>query len=232
MEKLKIHFTTKPFLAEIILPQYNFDLLQDALCTQTDWKRYSLHAHLTHFPGERHNFLYPFRLKPPGMNNIDLCQAYLAELKAESAATRKCLERIPDSVYSFKPHEKSMEMGYLTLLVAEIPKWISSMIKDSIIDFATYTHFKLSTTEKLLEHYDENIQGAMAALTSASENDLKKPFELKSNGKLLFSAPMAESIGSTLNHWVHHRGQLTVYMRLKDIAVPSIYGPSADEKTY
>ena len=82
------------------------------------------------------------------MDAKERCKTYLDELRFESVSTRKCLERIPESVYGFKPHARSMEMGYLTLLVAEIPKWITIMIKASIIDFATYEHFKLSTAEK------------------------------------------------------------------------------------
>ena len=166
------------------------------------------------------------------MDNATLCQYYLNELKAESISTRKCLERIPESTYDFKPHEKSMQMGYLTLLVAEIPKWIAATIDDSVIDFATFKHFQLSNTAALLQHFDDNLQAAINALTHVTEEKLSKPFELKSNGQLLFSSPKLESIGSTLNHWVHHRGQLTVYMRLNDIAVPSIYGPSADDRQF
>lgn len=166
------------------------------------------------------------------MDPIELCEVFATELKTEAFATRKCLERIPESVYKFKPHEKSMEMGYLTLLVAEIPKWIQSMIEDSIINFATYQHFQLSTADKLLAHYDENLAGAINALQTITSESLQKDFELREGDKLLFKAAKLESIGSTINHWVHHRGQLTVYMRLNDIAVPSIYGPSADEKGY
>lgn len=166
------------------------------------------------------------------MDGKQLCEVYLNEVKAESVATRKCLERIPESVYKFKPHEKSMEMGYLTLLVAEIPKWIRDMIEESVINFVNYKHFELSTTDKLLAHYDENLAGAIRSLSSITEKSLQTPFELKNGEQLLFSAPKLESISSTINHWVHHRGQLTVYMRLNEIAVPSIYGPSADEKGY
>lgn len=166
------------------------------------------------------------------MDNKTVCEYYLSELKAESVSTRKCLERIPESTYGFKPHEKSMEMGYLTLLVAEIPKWIASTIEESVIDFATYPHFQLSTTAALLQHYEENLQAAINALTNITDEKLSKPFELKNSGQLLYSSPKLESIGSSLNHWVHHRGQLTVYMRLNNIAVPSIYGPSADERIF
>ena len=166
------------------------------------------------------------------MDNKTLCQYYLSELNAESIATRKCLERIPESTYDFKPHPKSMAMGVLTLLVAEIPKWIASTIEDSVIDLATYDHFQLSDTAGLLQHFEDSLQAAGNSLKNITDEQLSKPFELKHSGQLLFSSPKLESIGSTLNHWVHHRGQLTVYMRLNEIAVPSIYGPSADERKF
>jgi uncharacterized damage-inducible protein DinB len=164
------------------------------------------------------------------MNYKDLAAHYQEEIKAESVSTHKCLERIPESTYSFKPHERSMEMGYLVLLVAEIPKWISSIIIDSVIDFATYPHFKLSNTAAMLQHYEENLKGALGALENITEDQLKKDFELRNSGQVLISSPKLKIVGETINHWVHHRGQLTVYMRLNDIAVPSIYGPSADDR--
>lgn len=166
------------------------------------------------------------------MNGRELCQVYLNEIKAESPATRHCLERIPDSTFKFKPHEKSMEMGYLIQLVAEIPKWIKDMVEQSVIDFVSYEHIPLSAGNELLEHYDNAVKGAIDALANVDEESLQIPFELKNNGQLLWEAPKLEAIGSTINHWVHHRGQLTVYMRLNNIAVPSIYGPSADEKRF
>lgn len=166
------------------------------------------------------------------MDYKTLCDYYLNEIKAESVATRKCLERIPDSNYDYKPHEKSMALGYLTLLVADIPRWVTYIIKETIIDFATFPQFKLSSTNALLQHYDNNVKEATDALKNIKEEQLKDPFELKNNGELLYSQPKLEAIGSTINHWVHHRGQLTVYMRLNDILVPSIYGPSADERKF
>jgi len=158
---------------------------------------------------------------------------YLAELEAEARATRKCLERIPETLYDWKPHEKSMSMGYLVLLVAEIPKWITYIIEVSEIDYSTFPHFKSKTTADLVTHYDENIEGAKNALKKVTDQELLSgTFSLKSNGQLIFTSPKKENVGSTLNHWVHHRGQLTVYMRLNNIAVPSIYGPSADDKGF
>lgn len=166
------------------------------------------------------------------MNNYSYAEAFLKELNAEIPATRKCLERIPANLFTWKPHERSMSLGYLSLLVAEIPKWISVSIEQNEIDFATFKHFQPATTQELVNHFHENIQGAKKALQNATEEIFSKDFVLKAQDKILFSQPLIESIPSTLNHWVHHRGQLTVFMRLNDIPVPSIYGPSADDNQF
>jgi uncharacterized damage-inducible protein DinB len=165
------------------------------------------------------------------MNNF-LANLYLKEIEAEAAASRKCLERIPGDLYGYKPHEKSMVMGYLTLLVAEVPMWISSMVEGSEIDFATFKHEEAKTAEEMVNLFDRYIEGAKKALGAISDEALDETFYLKSNGQVLMSMPKKEFIGSTINHWVHHRGQLTVYMRLNDIPVPAIYGPSADEQGF
>ena len=166
------------------------------------------------------------------MNDNTFANAFLQELVAEAIATRKCLERIPVDIFDWKPHEKSMTLGYLALLVAEIPKWITYMLEKSEIDFATFGHFKPKTTSELVSHFDENLQGAKIALQKVTDDELSELFFLKNHGQVLFSSPKKENVGSTINHLVHHRGQLTVYMRLNNIAVPSIYGPSADDKNY
>ncbi len=165
------------------------------------------------------------------MNNT-IAQAYLKELMAENRATRRCLESIPETLFEYKPHPKSMNLGYLALLVAEIPLWIKHMIVDGEIDFVTFKHFNPKITLELVAHYDENIEAAKQALQNVTDEDLQSSFSLKANGQLLYSSRKIVDIGTTLNHWVHHRGQLTVYMRLNDIAVPSIYGPSADDKSF
>ena len=158
--------------------------------------------------------------------------AFLKEIENESAATKKCLERIPETLFEYKPHPKSMKLGYLALLVAEIPLWIKYMVETGEIDFVTFPHFKPKTTQELVNHLDENLAGAKTALQNVSDDDLQKTFTLKANGQVIYTAPKIQDIGTTINHWVHHRGQLTVYMRLNDIAVPSIYGPSADDKNF
>ena len=166
------------------------------------------------------------------MEYKQLTEFFQQEIKAEDVATRKCLERIPESIYGFKPHERSMELGHLAQLVSDIPRWVSSMIIDTIIDFATYPQFKLSDTAALLKHYDNNLKGALDALKNITTDQLKEEFSLRKSGEVLYSQPKLKAIGEAVNHWVHHRGQLTVYMRLNEIAVPSIYGPSADDKGF
>lgn len=166
------------------------------------------------------------------MSEIIFGIEYLKELEAESKATRKCLERVPETLFNWKPHEKSMNLGYLSLLVAEIPKWIAYMIEKSEIDFAAFEHFKPKTTADLITHYDENIKRSKNALQNVTNEEMAKPFFLKNNGQTVFSSPKKDNVMMSINHWVHHRGQLTVYLRLNDIAVPSIYGPSADDKGF
>jgi uncharacterized damage-inducible protein DinB len=125
-----------------------------------------------------------------------------------------------------------MNMGYLALLVAEIPLWIKHMIVDSEIDFVTFKHFTPKTTVELVNHFEENMEAAKQALQNSTDEELQSSFTLKANGQVLYTSPKINDISTTLNHWVHHRGQLTVYMRLNDIPVPSIYGPSADDKSF
>lgn len=166
------------------------------------------------------------------MSDNSIGKEFSKELQSEVRATRRCLEGIPDKLYKYKPHEKSMELGYLALLVADMPRWIIEMIEKSVIDLATYQRFELSTPDALLKYFDDNIAGAKRTLEAVSNKDLDGIFELKVGGKVVMSSSKKISVRQTINHWVHHRGQLTVYMRLNDIPVPSIYGPSADERTF
>lgn len=165
------------------------------------------------------------------MNNI-LTTAYIKEMQAEYTATKKCLERIPVNLYEYKPHPKSMSLGYLALLVAEIPLWISTAITKGVIDFTTFRHFEPGTSQALLEHFENNFESAIVALQQTTDEALEGFFVLRNGETELIRQTKKECISSSINHWVHHRGQLTVYMRLNDILVPSIYGPSADEKAF
>lgn len=166
------------------------------------------------------------------MNDLQFAQQYAKELESEAPATQKCFERIPPELFGWKPHEKSMELGYLTLLVAEIPLWIAYIAKYADIDLATFKHIQPKSTQEVVDHFHNNLNEANEALLAVSEGTLDKPFYLKANGNILLTSTKKEQIESSINHMVHHRGQLTVYMRLNDIAVPSIYGPSADDKSF
>jgi len=166
------------------------------------------------------------------MKEINFGIEYLKELEAEAGATRKCLERVPEKLYDWKPHDRSMAMGYLVHLIAAMPKWITHMVEKSEIDLGTFERFQAKNTDELVRYFDENIKGAKNILQRATNKDLEGLFYLKNSGQVIFSSPIGENISSTINHMVHHRGQLTVYLRLNDLPVPSIYGPSADDKAF
>lgn len=157
---------------------------------------------------------------------------FLNDLGAEAPASRNCLTRIPEKLFDWQPHEKSMKMGYLALLVAEIPLWITEMVEKGEINFATFKHIEAKKTADMVAHLDANMNHARKVLPTVSDKSLEGPFLLKSGDTVLISSTKKEMIGPTIRHWVHHRGQLTVYMRLNNIPVPSIYGPSADDKRF
>jgi uncharacterized damage-inducible protein DinB len=159
-------------------------------------------------------------------------QGYIQELNIETRASRKCLERIPESLFEYKPHPKSMNLGYLSVLVAAIPLWIKYMVTAGEIDLSTFERFTPSTNADLVKYFDDNVKAATNALEKTTDEELQSLFSLKMNGNVVYQSPKIIDVGVTLNHWVHHRGQLTVYMRLNDIAVPSIYGPSADDQNF
>ena len=161
-----------------------------------------------------------------------IAQEFLRELEAEAAATRKCLEQVPMDKSDYKPHERSMELGYLALLVADIPRWIHDIIDKGEIDLAAYEQTNVSSAAELVAHFDSVMEKARASLGGFSEDMLGQPFDLKRDGSLLYSTTKLESVSQSINHMVHHRGQLTVYLRLNDRTVPSIYGPSADDRSF
>ena len=166
------------------------------------------------------------------MENNILAKQFLRELEAEVSASRKCLERVPENLFSWKPHEKSMNMGYLALIVAEIPRWVSTAIEMGEINFATYKTATTKNAAELVAEFDKNMEGARKTLGTTSDEMLTEMFQLKMGDKILMSDTKGDTVSSSINHLVHHRGQLTVYMRLNGIPVPSIYGPSADDKTF
>jgi uncharacterized damage-inducible protein DinB len=165
------------------------------------------------------------------MSNI-LSSELLRELEEEAPASLKCLERIPAELFDWKPHEKSMKMGSLAFIVADIPRWITNMIKAGEIDFGKDKHDEPKTTEDLIKFHNEHMKSARNYLQKMSDEDLQQQFQLKFNGQVLYTATKLINISSSIRHLAHHRGQLTVYMKLKNIKVPSIYGPSGDEQAF
>ena len=157
-----------------------------------------------------------------------IADEYLRELESEERATRECLAEVPMDQPKYKPHEKSMELGYLAILTGDIPRWIQYIIEENLVDFETYPQNHPATADELVAMFDENMDLARRALKSLKDEELSKEFQLKHGEKLLMATPVGESISSAINHMVHHRGQLTVYLKLLDKKIPSIYGPSAD----
>lgn len=163
---------------------------------------------------------------------MSISQSLLPEYDHEMASTRRALERITPDKFGWKPHEKSMTLGRLASHLAELPGWVKTTLTTDELDFGNggYQPFNAETTEQLLELFDKNVAEGRAALEAASDEDLFKPWALRNGDHVIFKLPRAAVLRSfTLSHVIHHRGQLTVYMRLTGIPVPSIYGPSADE---
>lgn len=167
---------------------------------------------------------------------MKLTDLYLAELEREAPASRLALERVPDGRFDWKPHEKSMPLGYLATLVATMPGWIEMMVIRDELDIAPkdpsgYRTPELRTSRELVEAFDSGFAKGHAALRATNDEHLMNPWKLLAGGRLVQEQPRYLAIGDgVLNHWVHHRGQLTVYLRLNDVPVPSIYGPTADEQ--
>ncbi len=153
----------------------------------------------------------------------------LEEFDKEMASTRKLLERVPTEKGRWKPHEKSFALGHLTQLISVMPGWIASTLRQPHIDLAAGDGYSFEPTDALLRVFDQNVQQAREALGSVVGPSLREPWSLKHGERVLFTAPRGEVVREHLNHLIHHRGQLTVYLRLVDVPLPSIYGPTADE---
>ncbi len=166
---------------------------------------------------------------------MGLSEALLPEFDHEMANTRKTLERVPDDKMGWKPHEKSFAMGPLANHIAFLPAWAVHTVNDESIDIAPPGEPPLKTPqsgscEEILAVFDDRVAAARAAIASASDEHLFKAWTLLHGGKSVFSLPRIAVLRSfVLNHIIHHRAQLGVYLRMNDIPVPSIYGPSADE---
>ena len=153
----------------------------------------------------------------------------LQEFDKEMALTRKLLERVPTEKGRWKPHVKSFALGHLTQLISLMPGWIANTLREPHIDLATAAGYSFEPTDVLLRVFDRNVQQAREALASVVGPTLHEPWSLRRGEQVLFTAARGDVVREHLNHLIHHRGQLTVYLRLVDVPLPQIYGPSADE---
>jgi uncharacterized damage-inducible protein DinB len=164
-----------------------------------------------------------------------LSEAMLPEFDHEMANTRKTLERIPEDKLDWQPHEKSMTMRGLATHLSNLVSWGGHVIDKDSLDMSPVGASPLraqpvNSVREALETFDKNLAAARTAISSASDEHLLKPWTLLASGKTIFTMPRVAVLrGMVMNHTIHHRAQLGVYLRLNNVAVPSIYGPSADE---
>jgi uncharacterized damage-inducible protein DinB len=161
-----------------------------------------------------------------------LASAFLGELENEAKVTRTVLERVPADKFDWKPHEKSMTMGRLATHCAEMFGWTKETLKSDVLDFAAFDYkpFEPKSNDELLAFFDDHIAKAKQILSETSDETFLTDWTMRNGEQVYFTMPKVAVMRSfVMNHIIHHRGQLSVYLRLNDIPVPSIYGPSADE---
>jgi uncharacterized damage-inducible protein DinB len=167
---------------------------------------------------------------------MSIATSILPEFNHEMANTRKILERVPEEQAAWRPHPKSFSLGDLALHIANIPTWVGVALKQDELDFDAPGGRKdakreFDTRKALLDVFDDNVIKAVGDIADTSDDDFKKSWTLKNRGVVVFSLPRTAVMRSfVMNHLIHHRGQLTVYLRLKNVPVPAIYGNTADEK--
>lgn len=166
---------------------------------------------------------------------MTIAEMILPELDQEMAGTRRTLERVPMDRADWAPHEKSMKLGYLAGHLASLPSWVVATLKEDSLDLAPpggepYRSPEYETREELLAAFDANVAAAREALAETPDEAFGESWSLLQGGETLFTMPRLAVVRSfVFNHMIHHRGQLTVYLRLNEVPVPGLYGPSADE---
>jgi uncharacterized damage-inducible protein DinB len=168
---------------------------------------------------------------------MKISEFFLAELDSELKLSKRALEQVPEGKYDWKPHDKSMGFGYLADLVATIPMWIAMQVSKDELDVAPEGGSSMrqephKTSAALLEALEKAGADARKALSGTTDEHLNTTWRLKARGQVVAEAPRYQMIQNTFNHWSHHRGQMTVYLRLLGAKVPALYGPSADDKSF
>jgi uncharacterized damage-inducible protein DinB len=166
---------------------------------------------------------------------MKMTELFLAELERETSGTRRVLERVPEGRNDWKPHEKSMPLGHLATLVATLPGWVSMTVEQDELDLnppggSRPKQEDFKSRQDLIDAFDKSVAKARESLTKTNDEHLMKPWRLLVGGNVVHEQPRHIILrDSVFNHLAHHRGQLTVYLRLNGAPVPAIYGPSADE---
>lgn len=163
---------------------------------------------------------------------MTLADVFIAEFQQEAQGTRRLLERLPEDKLSFKPHPKSMSLGGLATHIAHIPEWTGTIVNDSIFDVGLVDARtpERKSRQEILDHFEKNAKRFVDLLSGKSDEHLKESWTLKNKGAQVLTLPRAACLRTfILNHVIHHRGQLTVYLRMNDVPLPALYGPSADE---
>jgi uncharacterized damage-inducible protein DinB len=168
---------------------------------------------------------------------MTLTEWFLAELESEATKTRRVLERFPDGKGDWKPHDKSMGFGDLSGLCANIFSWVGMIVTMDELDIApkdgpTYRPEPAKTSAELVAALDKTVAQARDALQKTNDAHLGTPWRLLAGGQVALEQPRHEVIRDTFLHSAHHRGQMTVYLRLLDVKVPSVYGPTADDRSF
>ena len=168
---------------------------------------------------------------------MTMTEWFMAELDSEAAKSRRVLEQVPAGKRDWKPHERSMEFGYLSDLVANIPSWVGMAITMDELDIApkdgsSQRPVPLNTSAELVAALDKAVTQARAALQATTDAHLETSWRLVAGGQLAFEQPRHQVIRDTFLHSAHHRGQMTVYLRLLGSKVPSVYGPTADDRSF
>jgi uncharacterized damage-inducible protein DinB len=163
---------------------------------------------------------------------MNVLELLLLEFDEEMAGTRRMLERVPEQSFAWKPHDKSMTLGRLASHIADLPLRCTAIVNFEIYDRPVgYKPFAAESQAALLEHFDDAVAQARLALTSVRDDQLGAMWTLQMHGRTITSLPRAMALRRIfMDHHIHHRGQLTVYLRLLDVPIPGLYGPSADEQ--
>ena len=159
-------------------------------------------------------------------------QELAADLQKESRSTKKILERIPEPKMSWKPHEKSMTLGRLGMHIAELPRWVIRYLETDEYDFgaAVYKPVIPDLHAQIMGEFESALADAVRALSNSTDDRLETQWKALNKGQTIFSLPRREAIQGGLHHLIHHRGQLSVYLRLLGVPLPGMYGPTADER--